>query len=256
MSNWINSHDWRQTIPSPLSRVDLDKWQSKLDEIAGVEDDGTKRWRLVWGQDMEATGVWDRYKQTWTPRYPAGFTTDYVANPSTGVLELKKTWHGVPRYFAEALVPRVHRNAKIEAPGVDPDGDAFVERRVIGADYVTMFCITQHSSQMKNGWRPCCLRRLQNEQTCFGFYRPPDEADIEQLREDYDSRVTSKMCRPDEKPTAADKNFFYHSWMLNHMRDAEKRSKEMDASRAHILKTLIPAGASFGQKKGRFALPN
>jgi hypothetical protein len=255
MSNWINGHNWKENISCPLSLADLERWQSELDSIVGVEADGSKRWRFIWGQSPEAF-VWNRYTDEWMPRYPAGFELDFVSNPSTGIIERKRKWIGVPRFFAEAVVPKVHRNEKAERAGVDPDGDVFTERRVVGADYMTMFCVTQHHQKMKDGWRLCCLRRLQKGQTCYGHYRPPDEADIQQLREDYEARVTSKCSRPDEKPTAADKSFFYHAWMLDQMRDARKRSEEMDASRRHILKTLVHwPGTSFDSKKNRYSIP-
>jgi len=256
MSNWLNSHDWRETIPSPLSQTDLDTWQAELDAIVGTEGDGTKRWRIIWGQDLETTAVWNRYRQEWMPRYPAGHTKDYVANPATGVIELKRIWHGVPRYFIEALVPRVHRNEKTERAGIDADGDVFTERRLIGPEYVMMLCVTQHDRRMKDGWRLCCLRRLHKSQTCYGRYRPPDQEDINALHEDYHLRVVSKLCRPDEKLTESDKTFYYYSWMLNHLRDANERSKTLDYGRQHILKTVVQwPGTSHDSKKNRFSIP-
>lgn len=255
MSNWLNSHQWTENIPSPLSRTDLDGWQSELDSIVGVEDDGTKRWRFIWGQSPD-TFIWNRYSNEWMPRYPAGSTVDYVANPTTGILELKRTWFGIPRLFAEALIPRIHRNERIERAGVDPDGDVYTERRVAGPEYATMLCITQHTRKMKNEWRACCFRRLQKGQTCYGYYRPPDQADIDMLREDYHQRVVSKMSRPDEKLTAEDKTLFYYSWMLDQMREAQKRSAELDYSRQHIMKTIVQwPGTSFDSQKNRYSIP-
>jgi hypothetical protein len=256
MSNWLNSHDWRENIPCPVNSVDLDRWQSELNSIVGVEDDGTERWRFVWGQDMEKAIVWNRYRREWMPRYPAGHTNDYVANPATGVIEVRRVWFGVPRLFAEALIPRVHRNERIERAGMDADGDVFTERRLVGPEYVTLFCITQHDKRVKDNWRFCCLRRIRKGQTCYGKYRPPDQQDIETLREDYHLRVVSKLCRPDEKPTDADKNFFYHAWMLDQMRERQKRDEELDYRRDHILKTVVQwPGTSFDSKKNRFSIP-
>lgn len=256
MANFLNSHDWRENIPSPLGQADLDRWQVELDAIVGVDDDGTKRWRIQWGQDMQNAIVWNRYSREWMPRYPAGSTVDYVANPATGVIELKKIWFGVPRYFIEALLPRVHRNERIERAGVDVDGDVFTERRIVGPEYVTMICITQHDKRIKDNWRLCCLRRIQKGQTCFGKYRPPDQADVETLREDYDLRVVSKLSRPEEATTDADKNFFYHAWMLDQMREQQKRDEELDYGRNHILSTVKHWTSSDpASKKGRFSLP-
>lgn len=255
MSDWLNNHDWRENIPSPLNRTDLDRWQSELDAIVGVEPDGTHRWRLIWGQSSEAT-VWNRYSCEWMPRYPAGFTRDYVANPTTGLIELKKAWYGIPRYFVEALLPRIHRNEETERPGKDPDDDPFTERRVVGPEYVMMFCVTEHDHRITDGWRRCCLRRMRRQQTCYGKYRPPDQRDIDTLREDYHLRVTSKMCRPDEKPTTADKNLFYHMWMLDHMRDEKERSEKLDDSSREILSTILKmSGTSFNSKKNRYSIP-
>lgn len=258
MSNWLNSHEWRENISSPLGRIDFDKFQSGLDAIVGVDPDGAKRWRLVWGQDLDTTADWDRYRQEWRPRYPAGFTVDYKANPATGVLEPRREWFGIPRYFIEALIPRVHRDGQEEAEraGVDPDGDAFAERRVIGPEYVTMLCITNHSPKNKDGWRWCCLNRVQQRKTCYGFYRVPDEQDIEALEEDFQVRVTSKLCRPDEIPNAADKQFHYTAWALDQAREAQKRSEELDYRRREILSTLKHWQSSdFTSKKNRFSLP-
>lgn len=256
MSNWLNSHDWRENIPSPLGQTDLDRWQSELDSVVGVDDDGTKRWRLIWGQDMQNAVAWNRYSREWEPRYPAGSTRDYVANPATGIVELKKVWFGVPRYFIEALIPRVRRDERIERAGVDPDGDVYTERRLTGPEYMTMICVTQHDHRVRDGWRLCCLRRIQKGQTCYGHYRPPDQADIDMLREDFHLRVTSKMLRPDEESTDVDKNLFYHAWMLSQMREQKKRDEELDYRRNHIMSTLKHWPSSdFTSKKNRFSLP-
>lgn len=239
-----------------MSKPDLERFQAQLHNIVGVESDGTLRWRLVWGADLNAASVWNRYSREWEPRYPAGSTRDYVANPATGVVELKKIWFGIPRYFIEALLPRVRRDERIECAGEDEDGDVYTERRQTGPEYMTMICVTQHDHRMKDNWRRCCLRRIKQGQTCYGRYRPPDQHDIEMLREDFYLRVTSKMCRPDEKSTDVDKNFFYHAWMLDQMRDQKKRDEELDYRRNHIMSTLKHWPSSdFTSKKNRFSLP-
>lgn len=255
--NWLDSHNWTENIPSPVSRTDIDKFQSQLDGIVGVEPDGVLRWRVVWGQNLDQTTIWDRYQKEWRPRYPAGHSKEYIANPKTGVLELKRKWYGVPRYFIEALIPRIHRNANAERAGVDGDGDVFTERKLPEPDYITMFCITQHDIRKKDEWRACCLRRMHKGQTCFGRYRAPDQIDIDTLAEDFQIRVLSKMCRPDEIPGQRDKLFFYAAWALDHMREEKRINDELEYSQKHILSTLIHwRGSSFNSKKNRFSIPN
>ena len=258
MSNWLNSHDWRENIPSPIAQTDFDKFQAGLDRIVGVEPDGAKRWRLVWGQNLDQTAEWDRYRQEWRPRYSAGFTVDHKANPATGLLEARRLWFGIPRYFIEAMIPRVHRarNEEAETAGVDPDGDVYAERRLAGPEYVTMLCITQHSAKLASGWRRCCLTRVQQQQSCYGYYRAPDEQDLDALQEDFHIRVASKMCRPDDIPDAADKQLHYTAWALDQAREAKRRAEELDYSRQDILSTLDHWRTSdWTSKKNRFSIP-
>src|SRR5262245_42849155 len=102
---------WDENISSPLSATDFNKFQSQLDDIVGREPDGTHRWRLVWGQNLDAAPEWDRYANAWIPRYRWAWKMSAPrANPATGILERHKEWIGVPRYFIEALIPRARRN--------------------------------------------------------------------------------------------------------------------------------------------------
>jgi hypothetical protein len=254
----LDAHDsWDENIPSPLSPDDLQQFQSRLDAVIGTEDDGVKRWRVVWGGDFKNASEWDRYTGRWVPKYRWKAKPGLRMNPATGLLERTSEWIAVPRYFVEALRPAVHRDIKEEAGGVDHDGDAYTERRVDGPEYVMMFCVCQHSRRVEeSGWRACCLRRQQAGSRCFGRYRVPDDVDVETLAEDFHRRITSKLCGPNEPVTAKDKRFLYQAWLLDQMREEARVSAELDYRRNDILTTLQHGyDPNFGSLRGRFSIP-
>lgn len=252
----LDNHLWDENIPSPLGPVDLAQFQAKLNGIVGTEDDGTPRWRVVWGQDLAAVSAWNRYAREWQPKYLWTGKPDLRMNPATGILERKTEWIGVPRYFVEALRPAVHRNVAEERAGTDQEGDAYTERRLDGPEYVLMFCVCQHDQKVhESGWRACCLDRQHAGMRCFGRYRVPDDADIAVLAEDFHSRITSKLCGPNEPIGDEDRRFFYQAWMLDQMREEAKNAKELDYRRKDILSTLVHVGPGFGSARGRFSIP-
>lgn len=215
--SWLDSHTWSENIPSPISHAELDAFQRKLDGVVGVEADGTKRWRIVWGQDFERTMIWDRYRKERRPRYAWDFKTDYVNE--NGVEKPVHTWIGVPRYFIEALIPDVHRDWEFERAFTDYDGAVVVRedkvlgfderaaaepgaelvkfggvdvdaRRLYGPDYMTLTPICEHSQAFTlSGWRICCYNRMLDGRKCLGSYRPPDDKDIEFLAEEWEKRI-------------------------------------------------------------------
>ena len=264
---------WDENIPSPVNAVDLAKFQKSLDEIVGVQPDGTKRWRIVWGMDGDASVEWDRYQGRWMPRYRyKSYLTDPVANPVTGVLERRTDYIGIPRYFIEALIPRYRHDHETERAGVDSmkvvdpdtnevielDGQVYTERRVAGADYVTMMAVCQHNLKVeKSGWRPCCLKQARQGFACYGYYRLFDQVDIDQFAADYEARAKSRLCSPDQRPTDRDKVFLYQYWLNDQLREANRIDQELDDRRRARLKTILPLMRrnEHGSKKNRFSIP-
>lgn len=274
--SWLNSPAlWATNIPSPVNSVDLAKFQGHLDEIVGVDPDGTKRWRVIWGMNGDASREWDRYARAWIPRYRSKSYLSPVVNPATGIIEQRTEFIGVPRYFVEALVPRFNPDSLPERAGVDSvrvidrdpetgqqieietDGQAYSERRVDGADYVTMMAICQHDIKRdKDGWRACCLRQVQAGMPCYGRYRPPDQVDLDTLREDFHNRVLS-ICRPGEPLTARAKQFLYSYWLLDQLREEAKIDAELDDRRNSRIVELLPwrLKTEWGSKKNHFSIP-
>ena len=183
-NDWINNHEWRENIPSPLSREDIARFQEKLNKIVGVEPDGTPHLKLVWGQDQREDGMWDR-EGYWVPRHHWSTVYDNVANEKTGLIELVPKYIGVPRYFVLAYVPPVHLPESERVASFD--GKTFFTPEMNETQWVDFLeggvCV--HTPKREDGWRDCCEKAATNGVNCFGLYRPPDEKDLDYIHRCY-----------------------------------------------------------------------
>ncbi len=252
----LNKPDhWVSNEPSPMTPEDLARYQAALNLIVGVEDDGQPRMRIVWGQDLKATAIWDRHHREYRPRYVHKRIKDQVLNPATGLFEIKYSWIGVPRFFFEAYIPPVHFKPEEGKAGVDADGDVFAEVRDNSMSWMTATPVCEHSQlRVESGWRTCCYNATLEGQTCWGRYREPDEQDLDVIREQLAARIAKGFTRPDQKLTDADRAMAHLEWVLESLREKNRKRAEMEYARRdtmnsmkHWLSSGIPG------KKGRFS---
>lgn len=252
----LDATDWTENVASPMAAVEFARFQASLDSIVGLEADGTPRLRLVWGQDLRTTETWDRYQKLYRPRYAHRRVRRDVISPSTGLIEPRYDWIGVPRYFIEAYVPRLHLNPLEEKAGADPDGDTYAEARTVGGIYVTATPILEHSQVIgEGGWRICCLEAVRLGRKCWGRYREPDQFDLDTVRQGLAERQQAGVSRPDAPSTEADKMLGYYQWLAGWMKQQNRAATEREYIRRHELNTLRHWWDYGPRVKGHVSLP-
>ena len=245
---------WDSNEPSPMAAVDLARFQAALVSIVGAEEDGTPHMRVVWGQDLKATAIWDRYAREWRPRYAHERIKSQVFNPATGLFETKYDWIGVPRFFIEAYIPPVHAKPAEEKAGVDADGDVFAEAKQPEGMWMTATPICQHSQlKVESGWRTCCYNAIWNKQTCWGTYREPDDFDLETVREGLERRMAANISRPDQRLTQYDREVAYLEWVRDALKEKNKKREEVEYRRRETMNTLKHWVDGVPGKLGRFS---
>lgn len=264
----LNSHAWESNLPSPLSPNQHAAFQAKLDAIVGVEPNGVKRWVLCWAPNPD-TWIWNRYKQRWEPRFE-----HYWANVETTLQrEGGRRRKGIdvvvveepialPRFFIAALIPRLHRNAAEDGPGVDEHGNAYTARQFRHSEeYVTLVTLTQHSEILDAATKMavCCKHRaVELDVTCRGDFRLPDERDIEELQRVFVAKVQSRLPRPDERIDGSAKEIAWKQalWMVE-QELTRRRAIQADIAREHPLKKFIEIHnrPNRGARKNHFSIP-
>ena len=257
--SWLNSHAWEENIPCPMSRADIEKLQREIDDILGVEPDGTHRMRIVWGQDGKIATVFDRYNQTERVKYLWKTNKKTVLNPATGLFESRLDFIGIPRLWIEAYIPPVHNQSLV---GTVEAGEHFDEDNIlVGADqevgkgqYIPATAIVQHSMlEDKSGWRVCCLAAIKAEHKCWGDYREVDGYDIDQIRIGLADRMNAKLTRPDHRITPHDKELAYLDFVNDSLQNWRRQTAEMAYRRQHTLKTIEHWADGGPNRKGKFA---
>lgn len=195
---WFNSPPWRENIPSPVSTA----WfQCELTLIGGTEADQTPHYRVVWGQDLEASMVRDRYNARFVPRYVHNVITGMriIPNPATGLYLAAEEQRiiGTPRFYVEAFLPPSIWGRAGSLAGVDSDGDRY-EAYTPESDWFPMIEICDHDA-----YHTCCATAHEQDRNCHGLYRPPDNRDVETIRGLWQTWQRADSSRPD-KPASAD----------------------------------------------------
>ena len=228
----LNNHNWDEYIAPPLSREEHDAFQKQLNELVGVEQDGTERLKLAW---IPAFEVWNRYLKRWTPAIVWRSVFDGVqpASEDSIVLENKYRDVGVPRYAIFGLVPEESREApeKREADGSDEDGTVFAaERR--RHEYQRLLTIWEHDPRKTRNFNVCCIARSQEHGTaCFGKYRAPDQLDIQWLQRKIDIWGQVLESQAHERSTERDKSKIFRVWMGAKADEDAARREEADDRR-------------------------
>lgn len=196
--DWLNNPDkWRENVPCPVSL----KWfNTELLHLGGAEPNGKAHYRAVWGQDLEASVVRDRYNDRFVPRYAFRVIRGYQVhtNPKT---KLASALHqeritGIPRIYVEAYVPPEVAARSGSQKGVDSDGDAYSAYWPEGGDYMTMIEINDHDE-----YGTCCKAADVREQNCHGLFRAPDERDMEKMRGLWQAWQKMKSAGPNDAPS-------------------------------------------------------
>lgn len=202
----INSHRWRRTIPAPLNQADHDAFQVKLDDLVGVEPDGTKRLRLVW---MPTFLRWDRYAGRWVPFRCVKAQREVKPSVGSNVVGVEFEYYGIPRYAIVGLLPEESRQSKAGrlAVGFDGDGTFFNEDRT-EHEYRMVLPIWQHDPRLMpvSQANVCCAEMSSRHgKKCWGKYRPPDDRDILFLKEQMAMLSPMLEAKPFERSTDRDR---------------------------------------------------
>ena len=205
--DWLNNPDkWRENVSCPVSL----KWlNTELLKLGGAEPNGKAHYRAVWGQDLEISQIRDRYEDRFVPRYAFRVIRGYqvYVNPKT---KLASALHqeritGIPRIFIECFIPAAVACRSGTAAGVDSDGEHYSAWWPSEGDYTTMLEICDHDE-----YGTCCRTADDRGQNCHGYFRPPDERDMEQMRGLWQAWQRMKSVGPNDAPDVDIANQAFH----------------------------------------------
>lgn len=234
VADWFDSPPWRENIPAPVSTA----WfQRELKLIGGTEADGTPHYRVVWGQDLEASMIRDRYNARFVPRYVHNVITGLrvVPDPATGLYLAAEEQRivGTPRFYVEALLPASVAGKSGTAAGIDSDGERY-EAYAPESDWYPMIEICDHDQ-----YGTCCAEARERDRNCHGRYRPPDDRDVETIRGLWQAWQRSQSSRPDE-PVSADAASRAFRYAVERERERlEKLAAEMSLHTRDFFRTHI-----------------
>lgn len=195
--DWLNSPSrWHENIPCPVSL----KWlNGELLRIGGAEANGTPHYRAVWGQDLEASMVRDRYNDRFVPRYvfrvKSGVRMSKLPDSPLIIAVPEEKVIGTPRIYIEAFLPPevVCRSGNLA--GVDGDGDRYSEWWPREGDWMPMIEICEHDE-----YKTCCKTAHENDQNCHGYFRAPDQRDVETMEGLWQAWQRMRSVGPTDAP--------------------------------------------------------
>lgn len=191
----LDSHDWDDYVPPPMSKVATEAFQARLNELAGIEPDGGPRMKLAWAPDCEEWNVY--HKRPLPPQWAFWKAVpDGVEPVAEGSILLRPKWRYVaaPRYAILGRVPPESRWGDTrdrsfyekgemvlneEEGTLYEEGTISVEEVEVPRAWKKLLLIFEHDVQDVNGTPLCCLRRAHDHRTrCFGRFRKPDDYDL------------------------------------------------------------------------------
>jgi hypothetical protein len=204
----LNSHAWDERISAPMGPGEAAAFQEKLDGVAGVEPDGTKRLRLVWAPDYEE---WNVHLKKMTPSMWALWRAkpDGLKPKAEGSAILEPQWEYVvvPRY---ALLGRVTPASRAgdtrDRTFFEADGTSVEELEQPHAWRKVMW-IWRHTEVMDGDMPMCCLTRAHvNKTRCFGDFRKPDDYDLQFIQRLFSQWNAQFQTLPHERLGDEDKH--------------------------------------------------
>ena len=223
-------------VPSP---VDLIPWQERIDKIAGKTVTGLSRLKIVWGQDLQAAGMWlmgRRRLQFPFWRYEEGGEIHDIGNPRFYLLQL----HGRAELMKNGAWERA-RYHRSEATG-------FALEDILGpipedGFYSHVFTIAYHDEL-------CCRgAEIINYTPCLGAYRPPTDTDLQRIRR----MIWNRDHAPQEQIAPSDEQIRKRAEEMTARRDEQWRKPIRAAiddwfnTHKHRFTTFDPSVLNFGK---------
>lgn len=233
-ADWFNQPEkWRENVVAPVS---VDWFQKELNLIGGKTLQGTPHYRIVWGMDVDASVIRDRYNDRFIPRYLYKvLTSTELLPPVDGGVVLrpvqKQTLIGTPRYYIEAFIPPEVACASGTAAGVDADGDRYSAWMPSSGDWFPMIEICKHDAV-----GACCQRAFQGDRNCHGEFRTPNHQDLETIRRLYQQMMQERRHRPDEKVPVEVANSAFRYAMERERKRREVIEAELAYNGANFMK--------------------
>lgn len=261
--DWLNKHAWDHNLsPDEVSsKIERERFQAKLNALAGFTADGLPRLRLVWGAQFPETAVKNRATGLYEPRYPFRPVMTERTNPVTGLTETRHGIVCVQRFFVEVQVPIeefYEPGDRGETPlaeaGTYTDGVKYEAADVESLRWVKMIEICQHDvlTNPKTGKAWCCENWEKKNINCHGQFRKPDDYDIEYLKRRWESAKEARKSRMGDVLSAEDAAGIHRQMVATHIHDlhlelqqASERHREyqqMVATRAKGVRPMIYTG--------------
>jgi hypothetical protein len=165
---------WTPRMAEPCSASDLAWFQAGLDRIFG---DGMAR--IAWGQDWERTKQYNRYGDFWYPAYLSHTNEDneYVMAPRY-IVEGKIT---VEVFKAMGGLEAGREATKI----IDPNDPLQREQELESSTWKAAPLVDQWEELIRIDWHDpvegCCNWNKVRGFECWGYFRKPDQADLDYL---------------------------------------------------------------------------
>lgn len=205
---------WRPRMGAPLNAIDLARFQLGLNQIFGLGDDNRPNVRIVWAQDWERTKAFNRYSGDWYPRY-LSHTLEEVVTDEAGLPLLKIEYVAAPRYVIEGRVSQADNELALTDTGVEKlvmldeagrqqviTSDAF--QAAVAEEYEELLRIFDHD-HIDPKQSACCQWNARRGYECWGYYRHPDEGDLQYLKAKWREMQARYSTRPDQERTPQEK---------------------------------------------------
>jgi len=226
----LNSHTWDDYIPPPMGPGETETFQRQLNDLAGVEPDGSPRLRLVWAPDYEEWNV--HHKRMLPPQWAFWKAVrDGVEPECEGSLILRPKWRYVaaPRYaILGRIAPESRWGDTRDRTFHEADGTSVEEVEQPVAWKMLMMIWTQ-SDQVIGNTHLCCIQRAHDHGTrCFGEFRKPDNLDLKWIAGKLAISKKIFEAAPHERLTAKDRANVASGRADELAREQEARDREAD----------------------------
>lgn len=231
--DWINDPaQWKQNIPAPSVSP---SFVADLTRIGGADSKGRPNFRLVWGQDLQTSRVYSRYKDDWFPRYWYRTVRNrkIIENPALMVAPVVDFYDkiGIPRFFIETRLDLNVFYATGTQSGVDSDGEVYRAARVEeDSSWWTFLELAEVGDR-------CCAYADILTSNCHHLFTLPQDKHLAAVAA-YRRWFEAQTDIDPTKPVTAD----FKAKVYRQMRDAEQKNREkleeeLDYSTRHFLNT-------------------
>lgn len=199
-----DSSRWTPNIRPPY--LDVEWWQKQIDQIVGKNRDGKSIIRLAWAPDVDGDIVVnERTKRYWIRRIKDGESWLYIS-PPRWVLE---------RRLEKSAYYEAHQQTRFQINGTtgaytdlgEPPDDFYVfDDGSLIADHDQFHGLSDEPKCCDTAWEGDTKydlngyvleeKKVNKHRRCWGYYREPDQRDLDRIAESTRTRDKGKYFDP------------------------------------------------------------